>query len=109
MSKEEKLGLEVNPNTLSDIDLLLFYDVKECLLIKLRDIWLELGEYAFTLAFTELIATLHKIVLKGEEHKAILSEVLTILLKYSEEFGRSYGHCIRKFFSAKVNKLIDLL
>lgn len=42
-SSEEKLGLEVSPSTLSDIDLLLFYDVKECLLIKLRDIWLELG------------------------------------------------------------------
>ena len=87
--------MEVNPATLSDIDLLLFYDVKECLLIKLRDIWLELGEFAFTLAFTELLAVLQKIVLKSEENKAILAEVINILLEHAAFFRKKYGQCKR--------------
>lgn len=91
------------------MDLLLFYDLKECLLIKLRDIWLELGEYAFTLAFWELLNTLYRIKLKDEKNKLILKEVVDILRKYAEDYQERYGHCESRFFSAKVNKLIELL
>jgi hypothetical protein len=41
--KHQCLKADVEGNKITDPELYLFYDIKECLLIKLRDLWLELG------------------------------------------------------------------
>lgn len=57
----ESLKVDVDGSKLSDPELYLLYDIKECLLLKLRDLWLELGEYAFTLGFHEMIVELNRL------------------------------------------------
>ena len=39
-SQDKTLGIEADKNEISSLEHLVFYDLKECLLIKLRDIWL---------------------------------------------------------------------
>jgi hypothetical protein len=42
-NKHECLKVEIDGSHITDPELYLFYDIKECLLLKLRDLWLELG------------------------------------------------------------------
>ncbi len=60
-SKHECLKVEVDGSHITDPELYLFYDIKECLLLKLRDLWLELGEFAFVLGFHEMITELGRL------------------------------------------------
>lgn len=59
--KHECLRVEVEGSQITDAELYLFYDIKECLLMKLRDLWLELGEFAFVLGFHEMINELGRL------------------------------------------------
>ena len=42
-NKYECLKVDVDGSKIIDPELYLLYDIKECLLLKLRDLWLELG------------------------------------------------------------------
>jgi hypothetical protein len=89
--------------------LLVFYDIKECLLIKIRDIWLELGEFAFSMALEELYTQLSKVMLKNEENKLIQKKVIEILGRYIVIFNGRYPECRKEYCSGKVKELIRLL
>ena len=42
-AKYECLRIDKEGHNINDPELYLLYDIKECLLVKLRDLWLELG------------------------------------------------------------------
>jgi hypothetical protein len=39
-SKHPNLAIDVDGSKITDPELYIFYDIKECLLLKLRDLWL---------------------------------------------------------------------
>ena len=42
-NKNPCLAIDKDDSKINDPELYLLYDIKECLLVKLRDLWLELG------------------------------------------------------------------
>lgn len=63
------------------------------MLTKLRDVWLELGEYAFVLAFEDLYLDLGNIVFKTEENKASLNQIKEIIKEYIIVYQKKFGIC----------------
>ena len=108
--KHECLRVEVEGSQISDAELYLFYDIKECLLMKLRDLWLELGEFAFTLGFRAMIKELASLEgLRNAENTQLLKDILDLLRKHDHVLNEEFGKCEKRFMSQKVIQLINIL
>jgi hypothetical protein len=79
----ECLGVDKDGSQIVDPELYLLYDVKECLLVKLRDLWLELGEFAFALGFHEMNVELSRLTgMRNPENTKLLEQVKILLRAY---------------------------
>lgn len=64
-------------------ELFFFYDIKECLLKKIKDLWLELGEYVMCLALGDMITQLNNVTgIKDQVNQQLLNDIIKILLKH---------------------------
>lgn len=98
--KHECLRVEVDGSQITDAELYLFYDIKECLLMKLRDLWLELGEFAFVLGFREMINELGRLEgLRNAENTQLLKDILDLLRRHNRVLNDEFGRCEKQYMS----------
>lgn len=82
-SRHDCLKLNRDSKEIHHPELFFFYDIKECLLNKIRDLWLELGEYVMCLALGDLITQLNNVSgLKDPANEQLLNDVIKILLRH---------------------------
>ena len=106
-SRHDCLKIERDEREITDPELYLFYDIKECLLVKIRDLWLELGEFAFWLGFNRMVRDLSGLSgMRNHDNTQLLNDLIEILRKYDHEFYLKYGRCEKKLMSSKVVRLI---
>ena len=82
-SRHECLKLNCAAKEIHQAELFFFYDIKECLLNKIKDLWLQLGQYVMCMALGDLITQLNNIAgLKDPANEILLNDIIKILLKH---------------------------
>lgn len=79
---------------------------------KIKDLWLELGEYVMCLALGDLITQLNNVTgLKDPLNEQLLKDIIKIMLRHEIVLKEKleFNTMPEKYFSAKLLKLIELL
>jgi hypothetical protein len=106
------LKIDRDSKEITHPELFFFYDIKECLLNKIRDLWLELGEYVMCMALGDLITQLNTVTgLKDPANEQLLNDIIKILLRHELKLKEvlEFSQMSHKYLSAKLLKLIELL